>query len=110
MPKKRFTLSRRARRILFAASAILSLAIWLMLTVAESYRPFHAWLHGGTIPDNDDCAIVMILHGKVDTATVIVDIPVPPVLAIGNVLTPVSIFAPVDHLLLPSRGPPALFV
>ena len=110
MPKKRFTLSRRARRILLEASAILSLVIWLTLTVAEGYLPLHAWLHGGTIPDNDDCAIVMILHGKVDASTVIVDVPIVPLLVIADVLTPVSIFAPVDHLLLPSRGPPALFV
>ena len=110
MPEKRFTLSRRARRILFAASAILSLAIWLTLTVAEGYRPLHAWLHGGTIHDDDDCAIVMILHGKVDPSTEIVDVPVKPLLFIADVLTPLSIFAPVDHLLLPSRGPPALFV
>ena len=100
-------MSRRARRNFFAATAGLSLVIWLTLTVAESYRPLHAWLHGGTIPDNDDCAIVMILHGKVDTSVVVVNVSVTPALVVGDVLTPAPIFAPVAYSLLPSRGPPA---
>ena len=107
MPAKRFTASRPARRILFTASAVLSLALWLTLTVAEGYRPLHAWLHGGTIPKDDDCAVVMFLHGKVDTAAVVVNVPVAPALVIAEALTPAPIFTTVDRSLLPTRGPPA---
>lgn len=102
------TFSRRTRRSLFAATALLSLAIWLTLTVAESCRPLHAWLHGGTIPDDDDCAIVMIIHGKVDVSVAIVDVSVVQVVLVDEVLEPPLIFAPVDYSLLPGRGPPSL--
>ena len=100
-------MSRRARRDLFAVTAVLSLAIWLMLTVAEGYEPLHAWLHGGKIPDNDDCAVAMVLHGKVDASPVVVEVSLAPALVIGEVLTPDPIFAPVDCSLFPGRGPPA---
>ncbi|MFZ1072291.1 MAG: hypothetical protein WAO21_02540 [Verrucomicrobiia bacterium] len=55
------------RQRLYAATGFLSLAIWLFLAAAEIHPPLHAWLHGGSIPDDDDCAIVAISHGKVDS-------------------------------------------
>lgn len=57
---------------------MLSLFIWLFMAVAELCTPLHAWLHGGTIPDNDDdCAIVCIAHGKIETTPVVVPATVP---------------------------------
>jgi hypothetical protein len=57
------------------AAGGLSLAVWLFMAAAEVWTPLHAWLHGGTIPkDDDDCAIVAIAHGKIET--VACDIPV----------------------------------
>ena len=56
--------------MLYRAVGVLSLAIWLCMAAAELCAPLHAWLHGGTIPkDDDDCAIVCIAHGKIDTET-----------------------------------------
>lgn len=56
------------RQRFYVATGILSLAIWLFLAAAEIHRPLHAWLHGGSIPDNDDdCAIVAISHGNIDS-------------------------------------------
>ncbi len=55
------------RQRLYVVTGILSLAIWLFLAAAEIHPPLHAWLHGGSIPDDDDCAIVAISHGKVDS-------------------------------------------
>lgn len=66
-------LNRRARQRLYAAAAILSLAVWLFMAAAEACTPLHAWLHGGTIPDNDNCAIVAITHGKAEP--VVCDVP-----------------------------------
>jgi hypothetical protein len=43
--------------------------LWLFLLVAETWTPLHAWLHGGTIPDNDNCAIVALAHGTVDSVS-----------------------------------------
>jgi hypothetical protein len=60
--------NRRTRQRLYAATAFLSLMIWLLLAAAEIHPPLHAWLHGGSIPDNDnDCAVVAIAHGQIDS-------------------------------------------
>jgi hypothetical protein len=89
------------------AVAVLSLAIWLILAVAEVCPSFHAWLHGGSIPDDDNCAIVAIAHGNVQT--VISEPPsMVPILGVEvapriefSVVRPVTIFHSAD------RGPPA---
>ena len=53
----------------YRAAGVLSLALWLFMAAAELYSPLHAWMHGGAIPKEDnDCAIVLIAHGKIDTA------------------------------------------
>lgn len=65
---ERFQINRRIRQRFYAAAAILSLAIWMFMAAAEVWTPLHAWLHGGSIPDNDECAIVLLSHGKVQTA------------------------------------------
>ena len=60
--------NRRTRDRIFFAAGVLSLALWLFMATAEICTPLHAWLHGGTIPkDDDDCAIVAISHGNVDS-------------------------------------------
>jgi hypothetical protein len=69
MPFRQIKINRRTRELIFFAVAILSLAVWLFMAAAEIYSPLHAWLHGGTIPeDDDDCAIVAIAHGKIEAA------------------------------------------
>lgn len=101
-------LNRRTRQRLYAATAVLSLAIWLFLAVAEVYTPLHAWLHGGTIPDDDDCAIVAIAHGKVET--VACDIPVTVPITWIEVAPRVefSVFSQTVENLLSGRAPPVL--
>jgi hypothetical protein len=102
-------IKRQTRERIFAATAVLSLALWLFMAVAEICSPLHAWLHGGTIPKDDcDCAIVVIAHGKIET--VACDIPV--VLPVTWIeVTPrveFSVFSkPVENL-LSGRAPPAL--
>ncbi|MGA9453668.1 MAG: hypothetical protein WBW41_20260 [Verrucomicrobiia bacterium] len=74
MQYKTCPISRRTRQRFYVATGILSLAIWLFLAAAEIHPPLHAWLHGGTIPDDDDdCAIVAIAHGNIDS--VACDVP-----------------------------------
>ena len=101
-------LNRRTRQRLYAATAVLSLAIWLFMAVAEAYTPLHAWLHGGTIPDDDDCAIVAIAHGKVET--VACDIPVVAPITWIEVAPRVefSVFSKTVENLLSGRAPPVL--
>jgi hypothetical protein len=101
--------NRRTHGRIFRATAFLSLAIWLFMAAAEMYSPLHAWLHGGTIPDNDDdCAIVAIAHGKIETAPC--DAPVfVPITWIEIVpRAEVAIFVPVEKNLPNDRAPPVL--
>ena len=102
-------LNRRTRQRLYAAAAVLSLAIWLFMAVAEAYTPLHAWLHGGTIPDDDDCAIVAIAHGKVEP--VACDVPVAVPVAWIEVAPRVefSVFSKTVENLLSGRAPPVFF-
>jgi hypothetical protein len=101
-------INRRTRQRLYMAAGVLSLSLWLFMAVAENYTPLHAWLHGGTIPDDDDCAIVAIAHGKIETVTP--DAPV--VVAITSIeVTPkieFSVFSTAIAFLPNGRGPPAL--
>jgi len=70
-------ISRRLRLRLHVATAVLSLAVWLFMIPAEAYTPLHAWLHGGSIPDDDDCAIATLMHGKVETGVAVAPLVVP---------------------------------
>ena len=101
-------MNRRMRGRIFFAAGILSLALWLFMAAAELYTPLHAWLHGGTIPDDDDCAIVALAHGKVET----VMSAAPAVVPITSIeVTPqieFSVFSTPIALLPNGRGPPAL--
>ena len=93
---------------MYAATAFSSLALWLLLTVAEGYAPLHAWIHGGSIPDNDECAIVALAHGQVDSTTV--DVPTVAI-AVEIEVTPVvefSAFCPAIEHLPSGRAPPVL--
>jgi hypothetical protein len=109
MPFHQFKINRRARERIFVAWGVLSLAVWLFMAAAEIYSPLHAWLHGGTIPeDDDDCAIVAIAHGKIET--VACDIPVVAPITWIEVAPRVefSVFISANTNLSSDRAPPAL--
>jgi hypothetical protein len=105
----RLPISRRNRQRLFLAAGVLSLAVWLFMAVAETWTPLHAWLHGGTVPkDDDDCAIVAIAHGKIETAAPAVVVPVPVTWIEVTPRAEISVFSqPVENL-LSGRAPPVL--
>ena len=95
------------RQRLFLAAGVLSLAVWLFMAAAELYTPLHAWLHGGTIPkDDDDCAIVCIAHGKIETASVNVTVPTPVVWIEVAPRIEFSVVSTAITLLPHGRGPP----
>ena len=101
-------LSRRTRRRLCAATAVLSLAGWLFLAVAGAYTPLHAWLDGGTIADDDDCAIVAIAQGRIATTPCVIPLFAP---VLGIEVAPrleFSVFSKTIENLLSGRAPPAL--
>ena|GEM_PF-4390295 len=91
-------------------TATLLAALWLVLVAAEACPELHEWLHGGHIPEDDECAVVLLSEGKVQLAAALVFVP------------PVAVFMPlleaarpVPHEVCPiladARGPPtaALF-
>jgi len=112
--KRQFT--RRTREQVFRAAGVLSLALWLFMATATTCTPLHAWLHGGTIPKDDDCAVVAIAHGNIAvTAHGKIETPpchVPTALPVTWIeIVPradFSVFIPADKNLSPGRAPPAV--
>lgn len=107
LQRERCSIGHRTRRHIFLAAGVLSLSVWLIVTAAEWCTPLHAWMHGGTIPDNDDgCAIVAIAHGKVETVCGVAPAVVP---VTGIEITPrleFSMVCPTPVVLPDGRGPP----
>jgi hypothetical protein len=103
-----FKISRRVRQRLYVATAAISLALWLLLTVAEAYKPLHAWMHGGAIPDDDDCAVALLVHGNVHTDVVDVPLTTPIVWIESTPQVDFSVFCPAIEHLPSGRAPPVL--
>lgn len=79
------------------------------MAAAEIYSPLHAWLHGGTIPeDDDDCAIVAIAHGKIETVACDIPVVVPITWIEVTPRVEFSIFIPANTNLSFGRAPPVL--
>lgn len=103
-----FQLNRRTRQYLHRATGVLALFVWLFMATAEICPPLHAWLHGGTIPDDDDCPVVAVALGHVHVEVCDVQ-PVIPVPIIE--VTPrakVTVFVPTEKTLPNERAPPSL--
>jgi hypothetical protein len=101
--------NRRTRGWLFTTTAILSLAVWLFVAAAETCAPLHAWLHGGTIPDNDNCAVVAVGHGNVESVVCATPAVIPVIWVEIAPCIESSVFHPSTTLLPDSRGPPVSF-
>lgn len=79
------------------------------MAAAEIHRPLHAWLHGGTIPnDDDDCAIVAIAHGKIEAAPCAVPVVAPVTWIEITPRVEFYVLIPADKNLPPGRAPPVL--
>jgi hypothetical protein len=101
-----FKVSRRTREYLHRVAGAVALFTWLFMATAEICTPLHAWLHGGTIPDDDDCPVVAIAAGHVHVTIYHVE-PVLPVAFIE--ITPQEIipsFVPAEKVLPNDRAPP----
>lgn len=101
-----FQMSRRARRRLQCVVGALALFTWLFMATAEICPSLHAWLHGGTIPDDDDCPIMAMATSHVDPGVCTIE-PVLPVAFIGITPPPKIIaFVPSERILPNERAPP----
>jgi len=100
-------IKRRSRERFLVATAVLSLGLWLFMAAAELCTPLHAWLHGGTIPqDDDDCAIVCIAHGKIETAPAAVPPAAPVAWIEAAARIEFSVVSTANTLLPNGRAPP----
>ena len=101
-----FKMSRRTRECLHRATGLVALFAWLFMSTAEFCTPLHEWLHGGAIPDDDDCPVMAIAQGHVDSTVTEVP-PVMPVL-LGEITPRVEVIAFVssDKILPNDRAPP----
>jgi hypothetical protein len=101
-----YILNRQGRQRLHAVTAGVALALWLFLMVAEVWTPLHAWMHGGTIPENDHCAVATLHHGKIDVAPVDLILPLPPAgIAVAR-RSELPAFSPLIFSLPNGRAPP----
>jgi hypothetical protein len=108
---KKCQINRRTRQRFYAATAILSLAVWLFMAAAETSTPLHAWLHGGSIPDNDDdCAIVALIHGKIETTPCDIPVVIPATWVETTPRIEISVFCPAIENLPPGRAPPSFCI
>ncbi len=101
----KFAQFKNLHRQLLAVTALALLGCLMLLLAAEGYEPLHRWLHGGTISDDDDCAVVLLATGKVDvSATAQAVIPVIVVVAalVQTFISPLIAKLPLPH----GRGPP----
>jgi hypothetical protein len=79
------------------------------MAAAETWTPLHAWLHGGSIPDrDDDCAIVALIHGKIETTPCDVPVTLPATLVETTPIAVFSFFSPAIENLPLGRAPPAV--
>jgi len=105
-----FQLSRRTRLYLHCATGALCLFVWLFLATAELCKPLHEWLHGGSIPDDDDCPVVAVAVGHVHVE--VCDVPqLMPVAVIEIALRPETSSCVSFEKVLPNdRAPPVSLV
>ena len=78
------------------------------MAAAEIYSPLHAWLHGGAVPDDDDCAVAAITHGKIETVSPDIAVPVPITWIEVTPQIESSVFSTAIALLPNGRAPPVL--
>lgn len=101
-----FKMSRRARVYLHCAAGAVALFVFQFMWTAEICPPLHAWLHGGTIPDDDDCPVVAVAAGHVHVTICHVE-PVIPVAFIEITQQEiVAVFVPSEKVLPNERAPP----
>lgn len=99
-------ISRRTRERLHRATGVLALFTWLFMATAEICTPLHEWLHGGSIPDDDDCAVVAIATGHVHVGVCEMP-PVEPVYVAEITSRPeIFVFVPSSKNLPNERAPP----
>ena len=101
-----FQVSRRTRMSLQRVTGAVALFTWLFMATAEICTPLHEWLHGGSIPDDDNCQVMAIAAGHVHVVICHIE-PVLPVAFIEITRQEiVPVFVPSEKVLPRGRAPP----
>jgi hypothetical protein len=101
-----FQLSRRTRGYIHRVTGAVALFVFLFMWTAEICPPMHEWLHGGSIPDDDDCPVVAIATGHVHVAVAEVQAPAPVNVIEITPRVEVTVFVPSEKVLPGGRAPP----
>lgn len=101
-----FQLNRRTREWIHRVTGAVALFVWLFMATAEICTPLHEWLHGGTIPDDDDCPVVAIAAGHVHVSVCQVQLEAPVALIEITPREVVTVFVPFEKNLPNDRAPP----
>lgn len=102
-----FKISRRTREFIHRVTGAVALFVFLFMATAEICTSLHEWLHGGSIPDDDDCPVVAIATGHVHVAVVQVQAPAPVLVTEITPRVEVKVFVPCQKVLPNDRAPPA---
>ena len=84
------------------------LALFLFVLAMAQFKTLHRFCHAEADQQDHQCAVTTLAAGQVDAPTGAALIISATALLVGEVCVPTSSLPAVDHLLLPSRGPPAL--
>jgi hypothetical protein len=104
-----FQLSRSRRGFIFRVTGAVALFVFLFMWTAEICPPMHEWLHGGSIPDDDDCPVVAIATGHVHVVVAQVQAPAPVNVIEITPCVEVTVFVPSLKILPNGRAPPLVF-
>lgn len=101
-----FQISRRTRGYIHSVTGAVALFVFMFMWTAEICPPLHAWLHGGSIPDDDDCPVVAMAGGHVHVTVAEVQAPTPVTLVEITPRVEVTVFVPSIKILPNERAPP----
>jgi hypothetical protein len=101
-----FPTSRRTRGYIHCVTGAVALFVWMFLWTAEIHPPLHAWLHGGSIPDDDDCPVVAIATGHVHIGVAEIQPPAPVNVIEITPRVEITVFVSTEKVLPPERAPP----
>jgi len=101
-----FQFNRRTRGQIHRVAGAVALFCWLFVSSAEYFPALHAWLHGGAIPDDDDCAVVMVAAGHVHMAAPEIPMAEPVTFIEITPRAEIAVFVPAEKILPNDRAPP----
>jgi len=90
------------------ALAGLLIGVIFLLDAMAACPVLHEMIHHDAGKEDHDCAVTMLVSGKIDSVTCDIIVPPPPILIETTRHFTISVFSPAIENLPPGRAPPAL--